>query len=89
MNDEKIVLNRSLPINISLSGMSEPNEWYLRRNGNSRTTKIPKICTGLILLLSLGKIFRAIFLPHFPNENHCKVKKANIDSNLPFIFIKA
>jgi hypothetical protein len=60
------------------AGMSDPNEQYLRQNGNSCTDKIPKIRTGLILLLSLGKLFRPIFNPHFPNENHGKVKNRQI-----------
>ncbi len=28
--------------------MSDPNKWYNRQNGNSRTVKITFFCTGLI-----------------------------------------
>ncbi len=49
------------------TGMSNPNNRYLKWNGNPRTARIPKIRTGLILLLYLGKIFRPIFSTHvFP-----------------------
>jgi hypothetical protein len=70
--------------------MSDPNERYLIQNGNSRTAKIPQSHTGFILLLSLDKIFCPIFLPTFyRRESQLGKKQANIDGNLPFIFIKA
>jgi len=63
-----VVIEKLSILSLSLCfgpGMSDPNEWYLRRNGNSRTAKIPKTCISPILLPSLGKIFRPIFLPTF------------------------
>jgi hypothetical protein len=45
------------------SGMSDPNKPYNRRNGNYRTVKITFFCTGLIILLSLGKLFCIIYFP--------------------------
>ena len=44
-------------------GMSDPNKQYDRRNGNSRTVKITFLHTGLIILPSLGKLFRLIYFP--------------------------
>jgi len=43
--------------------MSDPNKRYDRWNGNSHTIKITFFHTGLITLLSLGKLFRLIYFP--------------------------
>ena len=62
--------------------MSDPNKWYDRQNGNSRTVKITFFRTSLIILPSLGKLFVQFF---FTDENDGKVKKqADIDSNYCF-----
>jgi hypothetical protein len=58
------------------TGMSDPNKWYDRRNGNSHTVKITFFRTGLIILPSLGKLFHLIYFPKiFTDENDGKVKK--------------
>jgi hypothetical protein len=49
----------------SASGMSDPNKRYDRQNGNSRTVKIKFFCTGLIILLYLGKLVRLNFFVLF------------------------
>ncbi len=41
--------------------MTDPNKWYNRRKGNSRTFKITFFHTGLIILPSLGKLFCLIY----------------------------
>ena len=54
--------------------MSDPNERYLRWNGNSRTAKFLKFHTSQILLQSLGKIFNFNFLSRIPDSNDSAVK---------------
>jgi hypothetical protein len=55
---------------MSQTGMSDPNKWYDRRNGNSHTAKIQKIH-----LTILGKDFSSnLFSQSFTDKNHGKVK---------------
>jgi hypothetical protein len=57
LNDFELILSQ----HEYKSGMSDPNKWYNRWNGNSRTVKITFFRTGLIILLSLGKLFCLIY----------------------------
>ena len=54
--------------------MSNPNQWYNRWNGNSRTAKFLKFHTSQILLQSLGKIFNFNFFSRIPDSNDSAVK---------------
>jgi hypothetical protein len=54
--------------------MSDPNKRYDRRKGNSRTVKITFFHNSLVILLSLGQLFRLFIKFFFTNENDGKVK---------------
>jgi hypothetical protein len=54
--------------------MSNPNQWYNRWNGNSRTAKFLKFHTSQILLQSLGKSFNFNFFSRIPDSNDSAVK---------------
>jgi hypothetical protein len=60
----------------SRAGMSDPNKFYNRRNGNSRTVKITFFHTGLInYLTNFGQNFPSdLFSQSFTDENDGKVK---------------
>jgi hypothetical protein len=72
------------------NGLCNPNEQYLRQNGNSVPPKSQKSVLVSFSNHLWAKFSVQFFNPCFPDENHGKVKKqAYMDSNLPFIFVKA
>jgi hypothetical protein len=66
-NRPAIVIEKLSILSLSLCfgpGMSDPNEWYLRRNGNSCTSKIPK-SVPVSFSYCLWAKFSVHFLPTF------------------------
>ncbi len=72
-----VVIEKLSILSLSLCfgpGMSDPNEWYLGQNGNSRTSKIPKPVPVSFSYRLWAKFSVQFFYPLFPDENHGKVK---------------
>ncbi len=51
------------------SGMSDPNKWHDRKNGNSRTVKVTFFHTGLIIVFPSN-----LFSKSFTDKNDGKAK---------------